>query len=134
LSRPGTRGQAGHQAARILEKALPGKKTNVSRRIRFAICIAERIWVRWQVGPWQWQLKHIIWYVDLCIRSLSASARYDHWRTIRILLSGIDRGDLVLWMENRKHNSYISSTGKAGERGVGGRNPLLPKRPRSCVG
>ena len=130
MSRPGSHIHAGHQAERILEKALPGKHSNVVRRVRFARCIAERIWERWQVGPWQWQLKHLEWYLDHGVRGLRTSSRYGHWCTIRVLLAGTCRADLIKLLENRKNNSYINLCGSAGPRGVGGRSTNLPRRSR----
>ena len=134
MSRPGSLMKAGLQAERILEKALPGKHSNVVRRVRFARSIAERIWKRWQVGPWQWQLKHLQWYLDFEVCGLSASSRYDQWRAIRVLLAGTCRADLIKWLENRKNNCYINVYGSVGPRGVGGRSANLPRRSRRKVG
>ena len=130
MSRPGTVEVARHQAIQILVRALPGKRTNVGRRIRFATLISDRIWRRWQVGPWQWRLKHVEWYLDVAIADLSPSAIYDHWRTIRVLLSATGRNDLVDWLENRKNNSYLNPKGVIRERGIGGRRAYLPIRSR----
>lgn len=134
MSRPGSSVQAGLQAERILEKALPGKRSNVVRRIRIARNIAERIWESWKVGPWQWQLKHLEWHLDFGVLGLTSSSRYDQWRAIRVLLAGTGREDLIKWLENRKNNSYINVKGSVGPRGVGGRSMNLPRRSRGTGG
>ena len=130
MSRPGTVQSVRHQAIQILVRALPGKRSNVGRRIRFAMLLSDRIWRRWQVGPWQWQRKHVEWYLDVAISDLSPSAIYDHWRMIRVLLSATGRHGLVDWLENRKNNSFLNPKGVIRERGIGGRRAYLPVRSR----
>ena len=128
MSRPPTEYHARRQAVIILEKALPGKRSNVSRRVDAAKNIAATIWRRWQVGPWEWQLKHLIWYLGHQVAKLSRSSRYDKWRTIRVLLAGTKREHLILWLENRKDNEFINVKGECRAKGIGGRRPYLPKR------
>lgn len=57
-----------HQAARIardlLVRRLPGsRRGTVKAHLQRAELIAESIWRRWQVGPYQWQAKHLRWYL-----------------------------------------------------------------------
>ena len=128
MSHPPTENHAGRQAVSILEKALAGKRANVTRRAKAAKNIAATIWRRWQVGPWEWQLKHLNWYLVHEVARLSPSAQYDKWRAIRVLLSGTRREHLILWLENQKNNSFINVRGDCKPRGIGGRRPYLPKR------
>ena len=130
MSRPSDEFQAGKEATRILEKALSGKRASVARRGQAAKNIARAIWRRWKIGPWQWKLKHVAWYLTHEIIDLSPSAKYDKWRAVRTVLAGIGREDLIPWLENRRDNSYINVSGKPGARGSGGRRPYLPKRYR----
>jgi hypothetical protein len=130
MSGPSSLTGAGSQARQILFRALAGKRTNVERRIRFAKHVAERIWRSWQVGPWQWRLKHLEWYLDVEIGGLKASSRYDHWRAIRTILSGTDRKHLIVCLECRRNNSYLNPSGDSRSRGTGGRKAYLPTRVR----
>ncbi len=44
--------------------------------------IAERIWRRWHVGPWQWRLKHVRWFLERRTAHLRPWARYKYWLTM----------------------------------------------------
>lgn len=123
--------QDGHIRARIeaeqmLIRALPGTRSNVVRRAELAGVIGEAIWRRWQVGVQRWQLKHVEWYLDDHIAQLAQSTRYDHWRTLRALLSAMDKQAWIGQMMTRKNATYLRPTAVAGPLMIG-RPAKLPR-------
>ena len=61
------------------------------RRIRRAAIMAEAVWYRWQVGIWQWRLKHVRWLLEHHHKELTANASYQYWLVIRDLVSLLDQ-------------------------------------------
>lgn len=122
---PASHKQAGRVAWSILERATPGKRSHVLKKCRLAAAIAETLWRCQHVGPWQWRLKHLQWYLDGEARNLSASTRYDHWRAIRAVLAGMKKLHLIERLENRKNAGYVRPSGVAGAL-LNGRPAKLP--------
>jgi hypothetical protein len=126
MSVPGNAAQAGAIGFDLLHRSLPGKKTNVASRCQMAAIISKAIWNHFQVGPYQWQLKHCLWYLDVCSSALSNSRRFQHWLTLRELLYALKKSDAwVKVLQERKNATYLRLTGKAGKLKVG-RPPNLP--------
>ena len=49
------------------------------------------IYRRWHVGPYQWQVKYVRWYLECVTRDLEPGTRYRHWLTIRLLMIALDK-------------------------------------------
>jgi hypothetical protein len=106
----------------LLERAQPGSRRAVQVHIRRGRAIAACIEQRWgAIGPRQWRLKHVRWYLEVAAADLSAPTQYDHWRTVRVIIAAIGR--LTDWAP-RLHGSWQHRTGKPGQ-GSGGRPPKL---------
>lgn len=106
----------------MLRRALPGSSRAVRNHIRRGEQIAAAIAERWRVDhPHRWKMKHVQWYLNAATADLSAATRYDHWRTIRALLSVMGR--LEDW-EPRLRGPWCYKTGSQGS-GRGGRPPKL---------
>ena len=78
--------------------------------------IAEAIYRRWQVGPYQWRVKHVRWYLENRTDNLSPSARYRHWLTVRLLVIALEKE--VDWARQLT-GSWVRPTGKNGALGFG---------------
>lgn len=90
--RPANAKQAAAKARALLSRRLPGpRRTTVRSHLRRAERIAELIFQRWQLGPYQWQVKHVRWYLEHRTEHLSPSARYRHWLTLRLLVVALGR-------------------------------------------
>ena len=64
MSRPANHRAAARQARSLLANRLPGsRRGTVRQHLARAGLIAQVIWRRWQVGPYQWRLKHLRWYL-----------------------------------------------------------------------
>lgn len=130
---PAAHNQARVQAEQMLIRSLPGTRTNVLRRAELAGAIGESIWRRWQVGVRRWQLKHVEWYLDHHVAQLAQSTRYDHWRTLRVLLSAMDKQEWISRLMARKNATYLRPTAVAGTLMIG-RPAKLPRNRSNRTG
>jgi hypothetical protein len=73
--------------------------------------IAEVIWRRWQVGPGQWELKHVHWYLLEKTDHYASGTRYRHWLTVRLLILCLGHaGD---WLDHLD-GPWVRPNGKPG--------------------
>jgi len=115
--RPANARQAAAKARGLLIRRLPGpRRTTVRAHLRRAERIAETIFSRWQVGPHQWQVKHVRWYLEHRTKQLGPSARYRHWLTLRLLVTAL--GNEADWCRHLA-GPWLRPTAKAGELEVG---------------
>ena len=92
MGKPATSCQAIHQAQGLLVRRLPGaRRTTVGAHLQRARAIGQAIYRRWQIGPYQWRVKHLRWYLEHRTHRLEPSARYRHWLTLRLLVIALDR-------------------------------------------
>jgi hypothetical protein len=82
--RPANQQQAERYMEHLLNRKLKGNRsTRVKEHTQRAKKIAAVIWTRFQVGPYQYQLKHLKWYLDTQTRHLKAATQYRHWLTVK---------------------------------------------------
>ena len=118
--------------SQILRRAQPGTYAAVKGHNTRATRIWAAIGARWgacHAHPYHWRLKHVRWYLQEECRDLAAATRYDHWRTVRVLLSAIGRW--ADW-EPRLRGPWCHRTGQPG-KGAGGRPPKLAYRAQSAT-
>lgn len=58
------------EVRRILQHALPGKNSNLQRRIERAERLERIIFQRFRISPWNWQAKHIRWFFAVPAKEL----------------------------------------------------------------
>lgn len=115
----------------LLERAIPGAKASIRGHIergeRIARAIQDRFGIR---EPSQWRVKHLRWVLERWAAGLSASSRYDYWRTARALASALGR-----WPDWEPHLSGPWQRRGTGGRpaklaGAGTRTPCTNRAPR----
>ena len=122
MRRPANHRIAGRQARSLLVRRLPGsRRGTVRQHLARSQRIAELIWRRWHVGPGQWRLKHLRWYLLTRTADLGSGTRYRHWLTVRLLIMALDKDD---WIE-RLDGPWVRPTGERGALKPG-RPPNLP--------
>lgn len=125
MRRPANHRMAAHQAKSLLTKRLPGsRRGTVRQHLARSQRIAELIWRRWHVGPGQWRLKHIRWYLLTRTAHLGSGTRYRHWLTVRLLIMALDKDG---WIE-RLDGPWVRPNGERGALKPG-RPPNLPSPP-----
>jgi hypothetical protein len=125
VARPASAHEAVRQTHGLLARRLPGaRRTTVSDHLARAAGIASCLYRRWQVGPYQWRLKHARWYLEHGMDpSFEPSVRYRYWLTLRLLVIALRKD--VDWLP-RLRGPWERPDPHDGARVYGGR-PL--KRP-----
>lgn len=100
MSGPRNADQAGRMAAQLLKRSRPGHSVAVRRECQRAAAVAGVIWTRWHVGPWQWQCKHVRWFLEHHLNQYQGWTRYRYWLTIERLLCAV--GKLEDWRVHLK--------------------------------
>ncbi len=95
MSGSGNASQAVRTLQAMLKRSLTGSPRSVREHLGRARLIAEGIWRRWHVGPWQWRLKHVRWFLEHRTEHLGPWARYKYWLTILKVLEA--RRKTHLW-------------------------------------
>ena len=123
MARPPNQRVAARRARELLSRRMPGlDPTTVREHVIRAERVAAVIWRRWQVGPWQWQVKHLRWYLECKTKGMRPGTRYRYWLTIRALVYAVGRGED--WVR-RLRGPWVRPTGEGGEL-KDGRRPSLP--------
>ena len=92
--RPANQQQAERHMEYLLNRKLKGNRsTRVKEHTHRAKKIAAMIWTRFHVGPYQYQLKHLKWYMDTRIRHLKPDTQYRHWLTIKNIVDVLNKED-----------------------------------------
>lgn len=136
MANPASHTEARTLAQTLLSRSQPGARhTTVTARVKLAGQIAECVWKRWQVGPWQWRLKHITWYLDVAIKTSAPATRYRHWRAIRAVLYAMQREHLAVRLEHRRGpaGNFLRPDGLTGPLKATGRPAKLPGRARRVL-
>ena len=90
--RPANQQQAVRHMDHLLKRRIKGnRQTRVKEHMNRAKLIAIAIWQRFQVGPYQYQLKHLCWYLEVHIKDLAPNTRYRHWLTIKKIANSLDK-------------------------------------------
>ncbi len=96
--RPANTLQAQQQMKKLLGKKIPGRRaTKVKEHRKRALQIADTLYQHFQVGPYQYRLSHILWYLSTHTQPLTPASQYRHWLTIRIIVKGLNRW--VAWRQ-----------------------------------
>lgn len=121
---PSNQNQAARQAKDLLARTLPGsRRGSIRSHLQRAEHITDTIWRRWQVGPHQWQVKHVRWYLTEKTTLYTPGTRYRHWLTMRALVVALSKEND--WLPQLQ-GSWLRPTGQSGELKYG-RPPKLPR-------
>lgn len=90
--RPANAQQAIRHMEHLLARKLTGNRSSrVREHLTRAKQIAARIYGQFQVGPYQYQLKHLHWYLETQSHTLKPATRYRHWLTVRNIINALDK-------------------------------------------
>lgn len=82
--RPANAQQAARHMEHLLAYTLTGKRSGkVREHVNRAKRIAVILYRQFQVGPYQYQAKHLRWYLITQTHWLKPATRYRHWLTIK---------------------------------------------------
>ena len=90
--RPANPQQAQQHMRHLLGKKITGRRgTRVKEHTKRALRIAEVLYRQFQVGPYQYRLHHLSWYLKAHIQALKPNSQYRHWLTVRIIVIALDK-------------------------------------------
>ena len=123
MARPANQQTAARAAHALLVRRLPGsRRGSVRAQLQRAARIADGIWRRWQLGPHQWQAKHLRWYLITQAGGFTPGTRYRYWLTVRALIYALGKGEH--WLPQLQ-GPWIRPSGQVG-RLKAGRPSKLP--------
>ena len=92
--RPANLQQAQQHMRHLLGKKITGRRgTRVKEHTKRALTIADVLYRQFQVGPYQYRVHHLLWYLNTHIQSLKPSGQYRHWLTIRLIVKALGKGE-----------------------------------------
>jgi hypothetical protein len=117
MSRSANQQAAAGAVRALLVRRLPGsRRGSVRAHLQRGERIADRIWRRWQLGPHQWQVKHLRWYLTTQARAFSPGTRYRYWLTVRALVCALGKGEH--WLPQLQ-GPWVRPSGQAGQLKAG---------------
>lgn len=111
--RPANPQQARRHMRHVLGKKITGRRrARVKEHTERALTIAEVLYRQFQVGPYQYNLRHLEWYLGTRTQALKPSSRYRHWLTVRLIVQALNQWEK--WqavLENHKPEISRRSNG-----------------------
>lgn len=89
--RPSSQQQAELQMDCLMKRRINGSRAKVAEHRKRARQIAAILWAQYQVGPYQYQQKHIQWYLSCYLIAYSPATAYRHWLTIKQLITALGK-------------------------------------------
>jgi len=124
MARPPNQRIAGKQARDLLARTLRGtRKQTLHTHLERADRLGQTIWRHWQVGPHQWQVKHLRWYLTRKMNDLTPATQYRYWLTVRAAVFAL--GKETDWLPHLQ-GPWLRPTGEKGGLKAG-RPPKLPQ-------
>lgn len=124
MARPPNQRIAGRQTRDLLARTLRGTaKQTLHTHLERADCVGQTIWRHWQRGPYQWQVKHVRWYLTSQLTDLTPGTQYRYWLTVRALVFAL--GKETHWVPHL-NGPWLRPTGQRGTLKAG-RPPKLPQ-------
>ena len=140
MSKPSSHDKAAQIARSLLERSQPGpRKTSVAAHLVRVSLIADAIWRRFNVGPYQWRAKHLRWYLDRQCADLAATTRYDRWRTIRAAIVALGQHENFApflkgpWLRPTGDGKTPLAVGRPAKLPGRGRQKSTPRRRQQGV-
>lgn len=82
----------------FLAGVLTGSQATQQRHVRQAKIIQAEIAERWQLKtPWAWQRKHLVWFLEQCLKDRSDASQYYYLLPVRLLARRLEKP----WVFNR---------------------------------
>jgi hypothetical protein len=77
----------------LLGKRLTGSSESIKSHKKRALKIARAIHYQYGVNVYQYQLKHIKWFLDVANQSLKSNSQYNYWLTIKEIAAIIGKSE-----------------------------------------
>ena len=101
MMRPRGKHQARQHMLHLMKRRLKGSRQKINKHYNQTLYMSDVLWTGFQVGAYQYQLKHLKWFLEEGTKFLLPSTRYRYWlaaNSTKIylpvfpLLSGLTQG------------------------------------------
>ncbi|MEZ5482877.1 MAG: hypothetical protein R3E73_12125 [Porticoccaceae bacterium] len=75
----------------LMKRRLKGSRRKINEHYNRTLYMSDLLWVKFQVGAYQYQLKHLRWYLEEGTNLLLPDTRYRHWLTVKVILEALDK-------------------------------------------
>ena len=90
--RPANCQQAVQHMEHLLARKLTGRRSSrVKEHLNRAKRIAAILYRQFQVGPYQYKVKHLRWYLITQTHQFKPATRYRHWLTIKYCIYALNK-------------------------------------------
>lgn len=109
--------QIGERSAQLIHRTVSGDKITKKREQGRASRIGQEIFLRFNIQPANWQLKHVRWFLNEYSKTMASSTRYNHWCSLRLMLQALGK-DIWLtqlqgtWVTPKGNKKIILKTGR----------------------
>lgn len=81
------------EARSFSRRVFRGSRKVIYEKEKHIVNASEAIRKRWDVGPKNWQAKHIRWFLQIYLKDRSVGTRYRYFRYLREILIAINKWD-----------------------------------------
>lgn len=74
----------------LIKHRISGSQRKVNEHNNRASALSDMLWIRFQLGVYQYQLKHLKWYLE-GTKLLLPATRYRHWLTVKVILEALGK-------------------------------------------
>ncbi len=89
--RPRGKHQARQHMLHLMKRRLRGSRQKINIHYNQTLYMADLLWTAFQVGAYQYQLKHLKWFLEEGTKRLLPATRYRHWLTVKVILEALDK-------------------------------------------
>lgn len=89
--RPRGKHQARQHMQHLMKHRLKGSRKKINEHYNRTLYMSDLLWTKFQVGAYQYQLKHLKWYLEEDTKQLLPATRYRHWLTVKIILETLNK-------------------------------------------
>ena len=89
--RPRGKYQARQHMLHLMKRRLKGSRRKINEHYNRTLYMSDLLWERFQIGVYQYQLKHLKFYLEEGTKLLLPATRYRHWLTVKIILEALDK-------------------------------------------
>ena len=93
MMRPRGKHQARQHMLHLMKRRLKGSRQTINKHYNQTLYMSDVLWTGFQVGAYQYQLKHLKWFLEEGTKFLLPSTRYRYWLAVKIILEALDKED-----------------------------------------
>lgn len=97
----------------LMKHRLKGSRRKINEHYNRTLYMSDLLWAKFQVGAYQYQLKHLRWFLEEGAKLLSPSTRYRYWLAVKVILEAL--GKETDWIPQLQ-GSWTSPTGNKNRR------------------